>query len=830
MCSVAAPREVRAVSALMGRGDRGLGVILPVAGPGQGRTRGGGASAVSAREVRGVDPCRSSVRERVLSVKKNSVGRRTFLTSAAAVAAGAAVASGLPPGLRGSRGLALAPAAALVNAPDPLLQEKVKHVVVLMQENHSFDDYFGMLKGVRGFGDRSVIDMPGTTGTSGQPSGRTVFQQPDVPADEDNVANPAGWRYPWPLNGGGSQGWEQAQNVGTDHGWGSGHMAWNNGKMDQWIKAKDQIGMGYLLPADLPFHYALADAYTVCDAYHCSVMGRTGPNRNYAWSGSTGEGMDGWTLQHLYAGSFMPEPEEKGDDAVPQTWVPYAQALQDAGVDWKTYHVRGDNFCDNALEYFKVFQDTEQYRDSTGSAHAREREMWQRGMGPTRAEIDDADEDAPGTADMIIAELTQDIAAGALPTVSWIVADEDHSEAAGNTPSKGAVFVKQVVEALAADEDVYNSTVLIINFDENDGFYDHVPPPVPDPDSDYAENEWLTDDDHNFVPIGLGFRVPMIVVSPWTRGGWVNSQVFDHTSVLRFLEKLTGVQCDNISAWRRKVCGDLTSIFDFDNPNPNTPTLPSPAPPGKTPGANANPSVDPIAPANSGSLPVQQTGVRPARALPYQANAYLDRYTGTGPAADQKAWINYENLGDPATSAVHFATYVNAYRGGGPGSTPSTPTTPLTTTSTSATASATANTTSPSSAPTASCDASRATPAQPTAATPASPAASPKPTTPSPSGSTSTTTTPPQPSPSPSPPTTTAPAPGPPASAQPALAAITSTNSPPAPTAGTTSPSPSATTPTGPSASSATSKPATPASPAAATDTPRSRQVSRTRG
>ncbi|WP_327321173.1 phospholipase C, phosphocholine-specific [Streptomyces sp. NBC_01210] len=599
-------------------------------------------------------------------MKKNSVGRRTFLTSAAAVAAGAAVASGLPPGLRGSRGLALAPAAALVNAPDPLLQEKVKHVVVLMQENHSFDDYFGMLKGVRGFGDRSVIDMPGTTGTSGQPSGRTVFQQPDVPADEDNVANPAGWRYPWPLNGGGSQGWEQAQNVGTDHGWGSGHMAWNNGKMDQWIKAKDQIGMGYLLPADLPFHYALADAYTVCDAYHCSVMGRTGPNRNYAWSGSTGEGMDGWTLQHLYAGSFMPEPEEKGDDAVPQTWVPYAQALQDAGVDWKTYHVRGDNFCDNALEYFKVFQDTEQYRDSTGSAHAREREMWQRGMGPTRAEIDDADEDAPGTADMIIAELTQDIAAGALPTVSWIVADEDHSEAAGNTPSKGAVFVKQVVEALAADEDVYNSTVLIINFDENDGFYDHVPPPVPDPDSDYAENEWLTDDDHNFVPIGLGFRVPMIVVSPWTRGGWVNSQVFDHTSVLRFLEKLTGVQCDNISAWRRKVCGDLTSIFDFDNPNPNTPTLPSPAPPGKTPGANANPSVDPIAPANSGSLPVQQTGVRPARALPYQANAYLDRYTGTGPAADQKAWINYENLGDPATSAVHFATYVNAYRGGGP--------------------------------------------------------------------------------------------------------------------------------------------------------------------
>jgi phospholipase C len=117
-------------------------------------------------------------------------------------------------------------------------------------------------------------------------------------------------------------------------------------------------------------------------------------------------------------------------------------------------------------------------------------------------------------------------------------------------------------------------------------------------------------------PYGLGVRVPMIVISPWSKGGWVNSQVFDHTSLIRFLERRFGVMEPNITAWRRAITGDLTSAFDFASPNAAVVALPDTSS-FQPSNLNRHPDYVPKPPANQ-ALPQQEPGTRPARALPYE--------------------------------------------------------------------------------------------------------------------------------------------------------------------------------------------------------------------
>lgn len=161
------------------------------------------------------------------------------------------------------------------------------------------------------------------------------------------------------------------------------------------------------------------------------------------------------------------------------------------------------------------------------------------------------------------------------------------------------------------------------------------------------------------VPVGLGFRVPLLLVSPWTRGGWVTSEVSDHTSVIQFLEKWTTAIgtpaiCPNVSAWRRSVCSDLTGAFDFDSPVFGLPDLPVPdAPIGDPPGGAYHP------PAVTNQMPVQEPGAKRARALPYQPNANLDGFTfGSGGAV--QANLSFSNNGPHVRKASHFSVYNNA--------------------------------------------------------------------------------------------------------------------------------------------------------------------------
>jgi phospholipase C len=184
----------------------------------------------------------------------------------------------------------------------------VEHVVVLMQENRSFDHYFGAMRGVRGFGDPRPATLP---------NGKPIWHQADGAGNEYLPFHPEvpdlGLKF---LDG-------------LDHSWNGGHKAWNNGKHDQWIPAKGPGTMGHFNRADIPFHYALADAFTICDAYHCSLMTSTDPNRYYLWTGYTGNDGAG--------GGPVLSNAEAGYD-----WKTYPERLEAAGVSWKIYQDVGD--------------------------------------------------------------------------------------------------------------------------------------------------------------------------------------------------------------------------------------------------------------------------------------------------------------------------------------------------------------------------------------------------------------------------------------------------------------------------------------------------------
>ncbi|MBH1935034.1 phospholipase C, phosphocholine-specific [Streptomyces sp. AV19] len=431
------------------------------------------------------------------------MSRRRLLGSAAGAAGGAALAL-LPPSVQ--RAVAAGPAG------QGSLRD-IKHVVMLMQENRSFDHYFGTLKGVRGFADPDALRLS---------TGRSVFHQPDP-------ENPKGYLLPFRLDTRRTS----AQAIpSTSHAWSVQHEAWNGGRMDRWLpahrKADGRNGpyvMGYHTREDIPFQFALAEAFTLCDAYHCSVFGPTWPNRLYWMTGTIDPG---GTRGGPVINNTMPSPYR---------WTTYAERLQRAGISWRVYQ-QEDNYGCNMLEWFRSFRDAR-----PGDP------LYERGMRrlPEGTFEDDARNDR-------------------LPAVSWIIPTGPASEHPDSLPAAGADFVAKKIEAIADNPEVWAKTVFILNYDENDGLFDHVPPPVPP--------KGTKDEFVGGLPIGGGFRVPCLIVSPWTVGGWAAGETFDHTSALRFLERWTGVREPNISAWRRRTFGDLTSAFGFAAPATRAPRLP----------------------------------------------------------------------------------------------------------------------------------------------------------------------------------------------------------------------------------------------------------------
>lgn len=454
----------------------------------------------------------------------------------------------------------------------------IRHVVIFMQENRSFDHYFGSLKGVNGFGDRTPLTFTNGKSDFHQPFGSQVV----LPYHVTNQCL-----------------------ADLDHSWGATHSAWHGGKWDQWAQVKGVESMAYYTRADLPYYYGLAEAYTICDAYFCSVLGPTNPNRMYLWTGTIDpRGLGGG-------------PEiDNSEPSAGFRWTTYPERLQSAGITWKIYQ-EPDNFDDNALAWFAKFKAA-----TPGMA------LYDRGLA---------------TVPDLVTAFRRDVLGGTLPQVSWIIAPTALSEHPAASPASGARLTKQLLDTLASNPSMLGSTVFFLVYDENDGFFDHVPPPTPPTGT--------ADEFVRGLPIGLGVRVPMIIVSPWTRGGFVCSQVFDHTSIIRFLETWTGVQEPNISTWRRAVCGDLTSALDFNHPDLSYPILPSVAVVACSGG------ISPPAPSLQ-QMPDQEPGVRIARPLPWQINA--------GSRSECDSGLFHITLTNSGATSAHFTIYANAYRTDGP--------------------------------------------------------------------------------------------------------------------------------------------------------------------
>jgi phospholipase C len=420
----------------------------------------------------------------------------------------------------------------------------IDHVVFLMQENRSFDHYYGTFPGVRGFNDHPEGDVANfaqawPTNTSINPVGRML------PFHLDTAKTLAECTFD------------------LSHAWTAQHQCWNHGKMDAFVTTHTMpdyegpvngvITMGYYTRQDLPFYYALADAFTLCDGYHCSVLGPTHPNRVFWMSGTN-------------------DPEGKAGGPVIITssstsaqwslsWPTMPERLEEKGISWKVYNPPGSEYLpsgnigilisNNILMHFKQYSDPSSalYRKAFLSSFPN--------------------------------DFANDVAKGELPQVSWIVAPtipKDHTEHPPAPPALGEWFTHQVLNTLVSNPKVWAKTVLFVSYDENDGFFDHVAPPTPPPGTpgEYLTSDPLPAESGGIKgPTGLGFRVPLLVISPFSRGGYVCSDTFDHTSQLRFLETRFGVEVPNLSKWRRQTTGDLTSTLHWGSSQTSIPTLPA---------------------------------------------------------------------------------------------------------------------------------------------------------------------------------------------------------------------------------------------------------------
>lgn len=555
---------------------------------------------------------------------KDMVTRRDFLHTAAALGSSNIVWGMVPEII--SRTLAIDPA-------EETTYLDAEHVVILMQENRSFDHAFGSLSGVRGFRDPRIHR---------QPDGTPVWFQ----ANKDGSIVP-----PFRMDIEGS-------NVtwigGTPHSWPDQVDARNGGKYDKWLTAKARrdgfpMTMGFFTREDIPFYYALADAFTVCDYAFCSSLTGTTPNRLYFWSGTIRE--DAKSPARVQNGDTDYEDEA--------AWTTYPERLEEAGITWNIYQneisidtgFKGDedawlsNFTDNPIEWFtqyrvrfsktrrawiqtqlneipkqmdetqaklsasdlsqegkeKLTKQLEQLKSRLSSVQKEAKEYteeaWQalsakdkaihskafstnEGDPGYRSVVEHEYQDGETTRKInvpkgdVLHRFRSDVEGGQLPKVAWIVAPERFSDHPGSAWF-GAWYLSEILNILTKDPEVWKKTIFIVCYDENDGFFDHIPPFVaPHPNrpetGKVSEGIDTTEDvsnNHNRdSPIGLGYRCPLLVMSPWSRGGCVNSEVCDHTSILMFLEtwlagKGTPVVEKNISQWRRTVCGDLTSVF-----------------------------------------------------------------------------------------------------------------------------------------------------------------------------------------------------------------------------------------------------------------------------
>src|SRR6185312_2102733 len=530
--------------------------------------------------------------------------RREFLKKASLLAGGAGLYSSLPASIQ----------KALAINPEPgSTFEDAEHIVFLMQENRSFDHCFGTLQGVRGFNDPRFITLPDQNPVWLQTNAEGQTYSPFRLDIKDTKVTWIG---------------------GLPHSWPDQVDARNNGKFDQWLIAKQfgykqfkdfPMAMGYYSREDIPFYYALADAFTVCDQHFCASLTGTTPNRSFFWTGKIRADKDSKAdvrNSDLYFNSEA-------------NWKTFPERLEENDISWKVYQneisvqtgLDGDadsllsNFTDNNLEWFSQYNvrfhkahydflkkraselpsEIEQLEAEINKANKNQATKLQKKLKQKKEQLEKYEKELitwnPANYEKlsdfeknihkkafttnvndpdyhqtelfsyqengikrsiempkgdILHQFRQDVNTGNLPTVSWLVAPlyfSDHPSA----PWFGAWYVSEVLDILTKNPEVWKKTIFILNYDENDGYFDHVPPfvaPKPnDPGSGIVSNGIDTSEEYVTMqeelsrtdldrkdaresPVGLGYRVPMVIASPWSRGGWVKTKGFNITSTM----------------------------------------------------------------------------------------------------------------------------------------------------------------------------------------------------------------------------------------------------------------------------------------------------------
>jgi len=526
------------------------------------------------------------------------LSRRQLLASLGV--AGAALAAGSPAAAafsRGSKAARLVEAAASTSAAGSDLGA-VEHIVFLMMENRSYDHYFGAYPKGRGFDDHPKSSLG-------------VFAQ-DYPGG--TALSPPNVLLPFHLDP--SAGYECTDDL--THDWGPQHLCWNGGKMDSFVKvhtsstyegANGAMTMGYYDRTDLAFYYALADAFTLCEGYHASILGPTHPNRLMANSGTIDPGGT--------QGGPVTDTNETPDALWNCTWPTMQEVLSDAGVPWKVYHPSNAGVTgkyapltayptwdpalynpttnpevmvasDHVLPYFTSFR-------NPLSA------LYQKAFVPTFPN-----------------DFVSDVNSGTLPSVSWIIPPLGFDEHPSSSSDNGMYFTSLVLDALTANPTLWSKTALFLMYDENDGWFDHVPPPTAPPGtsgefltaspSSTLEPDYASKDLGISGPLGLGMRVPCLAISPFSRGGHIATETFDHTSQLQLVAERFGVEVPNVSSWRRKAVGNLTSALFAGTYSTAIPALPAQALPAQQlTGACSAVSQDSEAGGADPSVPTDQT-------------------------------------------------------------------------------------------------------------------------------------------------------------------------------------------------------------------------------
>lgn len=651
--------------------------------------------------------------------------RREFIKKATLLSTGAGLLGMIPDSIR--KAMAIDPKAGTTFLD-------AEHIVVLMQENRSFDHSFGTLRGVRGFNDPRAMQLPDKL---------PVWLQTN--ADGKTYA-------PFRLNIKDTKStWMSA----LPHSWSDQVDALNKGRNNRWLDVKQSgrqeykklpLTMGYYNRADIPFYYAMADAFTVCDHAFCSSLTGTTPNRLYLWSGTIRD------KKHIDSKANVLNSDVNYSNEV--NWTTFPERLEDNGISWGIYQNeislpmgwKGEeeswlaNFTNLPIEWFSQYN----VRHSRGfQAHIKQvindnpakiesltkelattnnenKEKLEKEISAAKAQLRMAesvrkewtedrwnglsqkeknlhnkafitnhnDPDYHKTTRFkyndngteremelpkgdVLHQFRADVKASKLPTISYVVAPCNFSDHPG-APWYGAWYLSEVMDILTENPEVWKKTIFIVCYDENDGYFDHIPPfsaPYPQgPDTgattagidtsiEYSpiEQGWARTgknarENARGNSIGLGFRVPLLIASPWSRGGYVNSEVFDHTSVLQLMEKFlshkTGKKIEetNITDWRRTVCGDLTSVFrPYNGESIKLPEFTEKEtfmesihrakfkdlPTGFHEFTDSEKEKLRTGPATSNHLPVQEKGARPACGLPY--DLYADgKLNGSG--------------------------------------------------------------------------------------------------------------------------------------------------------------------------------------------------------